>query len=174
MIRRSVLTGLIISVVSIALQADDTLEQLKEYLSERELSVHILVKLLDSNEVIVWDAESTRVTVTGRAINVKLDNGSDLFIDAYINPFGDIEENLVLVVYGEAWIADGTDEEIKYQSFLKSLPVEPGESIVFFPLGYAVDPETNFYTIQLEIELQPRKYATEGDENTKQENTGSE
>ncbi len=167
MIRRSLLTGLIVTIASIASPADDTLDQLKEYLTERELSVHIKVKLLDSNEVMVWTAESTRVTVTGRAINVKLDNGNDVFIDAFINPFGDIDENLVLVVYGEAWIAsnttDGKKEGIKYKSFMQSLPVEPGESIVFFPLGYAVDADTNFYTIQLEIQLYPREDAEEGD-----------
>jgi len=142
---------LILFIISSA-WADD-LEDIVKYLSGKVMSVQIKLSLLDKDEEITWDAESTHMTVVGRAINIRL-VGPGIVIDSYITPFGDLEENLVLVANGEIWFASA-DEGTRYETFIKSLPVETGESIIFFPLGVAVDSDTNIYTIQLEISLQP-------------------
>ena len=156
-------------LVSPAVFSQDTLSQILEYLTNTALSVHISVRLLGENKEIEWDAESTFVTVSGRAVKVFL-VGEDILINAYITPFGDIREKLLLVAYGELVLVGESEETIKYETFLKSLPVDPGESVIFFPLGIAVDSETNIYTIELEIQLLPYRESEQGAEN----NTESE
>ena len=135
-------------------QEEDPLDDILEYLRGKTFSVHIVIRLLDGNEVIVWDVEHSDVTVAGRALNVRL-VGEDIVIDAFITPFGSVDTNLMLVAYGQLWVTDGPDEGLRYESFMKSLPVESGERIIFFPLGVAVDNNTNIYTIELEIQLIP-------------------
>ena len=135
-------------------QEADPLDDILDYLRGKTFSVHMTIRLLDGNESIVWDVEHTDVTVAGRALNVRL-VGEDIIIDAFITPFGSVDTNLMLVAYGQLWFTDGPDEGLRYESFMKSLPVEAGERIIFFPLGVAVDADTNIYTIELEIQLVP-------------------
>ena len=136
--------------------ADDVADLL-EFISDSVLSVHIELKLLDSNQQITWDAQSKYATVVGRSVNVRL-VAEKLIIDAYITPFGGSGKKLVLVANGEIWFSDQeTGDRIRYESFIKSLPVEPDEKIIFFPLGVAVDSEANIYTIQIEIKVKPYK-----------------
>lgn len=137
-----------------AVSADDV-DELLEYIGGKVLSVSIELKLLDNNREISWDAESQHVTVVGRSVNVRL-VAEELIIEAYITPFGDFQRNLVLVANGEIWFSDSENGNgIRYESFIKSLPVKPDEKVIFFPLGVAVDSETNIYTLQMEISIQP-------------------
>jgi len=144
------------AVISFYAAADDV-DELLRFISDKVLSVRIKLSLLDKNREITWDAESTHITVVGRSVNLRL-VASEMIIDAYITPFGSIDENLVLVANGEIWLS-GEEEGngIRYESFIKSLPIEADEKAIFFPLGIAVDSETNIYTLQMEISLQPYK-----------------
>jgi hypothetical protein len=155
-LKRSLVVLLLALGLLSAANADD-LDEILDYLSDKALSVQIRLRLLDKDEEITWDAESTHITVVGRAVNVRL-VASDVIIDSYITPFGDLDENLVLVANGEIWYTNPGDKEgIQYRSFIKSLPVKSGEKVIFFPLGVAVDSESNIYTIQLEIDIKPYK-----------------
>lgn len=133
----------------------DDVDQLFDFLSGKVLSVSIELKLLDGNREISWDAESSHITVVGRSVNVRL-VAEELIIDAYITPFGSVDSNLVLVANGEIWFSEKeSDNGIRYESFIKSLPVKKDEKVIFFPLGVAVDSDTNIYTLQMEISIQP-------------------
>ncbi len=135
----------------------DDIEELLEFISDKALSVHIKLRLLDEDQEITWDAESTHITVIGRAVNLRL-VASGLIIDAYITPFGELGENLILVANGEIWFSDPErGNGLRYETFIKSLPIKAGEKVIFFPLGVAVDSKTNIYTIQVEISVQPHK-----------------
>jgi len=137
--------------------AADDVEELLDFISDKDLSVHISLSLLDKDHEISWDAESTHITVVGRSVNLRL-VAKELVIDAYITPFGELGENLVLVANGEIWFSDPENGNgIRYETFIKSLPIETGEKVIFFPLGVAVDSDTNIYTIQVEISVQPHK-----------------
>ena len=144
---------LLIILLTSELYADD-LDEILKYLSDKVLSVHITARLLDEDQIIVWDAESSHITNMGKAINIRL-VGSGVIIDSYITPFGNLDETLVLVANGEMWFSDQRQEGLRYESFIKSMPVKAGEKVIFFPLGVAVDSQTNIYTVQLEIEILP-------------------
>lgn len=152
---KKIAVSLILALACLGRSYADDLTDILEFISDKALSVRIRLRLLDKDEEITWDAESDHITVVGRAINIRL-VATDVIIDSYITPFGDLEDNLVLVANGEIWFAT-REEGIRYQSFIKSLPVKWGEKIILFPLGVAVDSETNIYTIQLEIDILPYK-----------------
>lgn len=137
------------------------IEDILRYLKDKIVSVHIITRLIDQDEESVWDAESTQLTVAGRAVKLRLE-GEGIVINTSITPFGGIEDTLLLVAQGEVLLSGSEDEGVKYESFLKSLPVEAGEKIIFFPLGVVVDAETNIYTVQLEIQVFP--YQEKGSE----------
>lgn len=137
--------------------AADDVEDILEFINDKALSVRIRLRLLDRDEEITWDAESSHVTVVGRAVNIRLVS-KDMIIDSYITPFGGADDKLVLVANGEIWYSNpGEKNGVRYETFIKSLPVKSGEKVIFFPLGVAVDSDANIYTIQLEIDIQPYK-----------------
>ena len=150
--RRAVIL-LLILLAAAGLRADE-LDEILKYLSDKVLSVHITARLIDKDQIIVWDAESSHITNVGKAVNIRL-VGSGVIIDSYITPFGNLDETLVLVANGEMWFSNSRQEGLRYESFIKSVPVKAGEKVIFFPLGVAVDSQTNIYTIQLEIEILP-------------------
>ena len=156
MIRRFVPRLLLTLLVTLtgSAQEIDPLDEIMDYLRDKSFTVRIAIRLLDGDELIVWNVEHTEVTVAGRALNVRL-VGDDIVIDAFIAPFGSVETNFMLVAYGQLWVTNGPEEGVRYESFMKSLPVESGERVIFFPLGVAVDSETNIFTIELEIQLLP-------------------
>jgi hypothetical protein len=154
---KRVALALLLALVSLSVVVADDVEDMLEFISDKALSVQIRLRLLDKDKEITWDAESAHITVVGRAVNIRL-VASDVIIDSYITPFGDLGENLVLVANGEIWYTNpGVEKGIRYESFIKSLPVKTGEKVIFFPLGVAVDSDTNIYTIQLEIDIRPYK-----------------
>lgn len=146
---------------------DISIEDIIKFLEDKALSVHMSARLIDQDEETVWDATSKSITIAGRAIKVWF-VGKSFFINAYITPFGNIEEELLLVAYGELWMSGRDGVGIKYESFLKSLPIDPGERAIFFPLGVAVDAQENIYTIELEIQVLP---LSEDDSSDINENT---
>ena len=149
--------ALLLTLLSFSAAYADDVEELLEFISDKDLAVHIELSLLDKDHQISWDAESTHIPVVGRSVNLRL-VASELIIDAYITPFGELDENLVLVANGEIWFSDYEgDDGIRYETFIKSLPIKAGEKVIFFPLGVAVDSETNIYTIQVEISVQSHK-----------------
>ena len=153
--RLSVLLALITLVSLNAFCEDEiTIEDIVKFLEDKALSVHMSARLIDQDEESVWDATSKSITIAGRAIKVWF-VGKSFFINAYITPFGNIEDKLLLVAYGELWMSGRNGVGLKYESFLKSLPVDPGERAIFFPLGVAVDAQENIYTIELEIQILP-------------------
>jgi hypothetical protein len=146
-----------LALASLSVVVADDVEDMLEFISDKALSVQIRLRLLDKDKEITWDAESAHITVVGRAVNIRL-VASDVIIDSYITPFGELGENLVLVANGEIWYTNpGLEKGIRYESFIKSLPVKTGEKVIFFPLGVAVDSDANIYTIQLEIDIRPYK-----------------
>jgi hypothetical protein len=152
---KGIISALLFALSSLSAVSADDVDKLLDYIGGKVLSVSIELKLLDNNREISWDAESQHATVMGRSVNLRL-VAEELIIEAYITPFGDFKRNLVLVANGEIWFSDRENSNsIRYESFIKSLPMKPDEKVIFFPLGVAVDSETNIYTLQMEISIEP-------------------
>ncbi len=118
--------------------------------------MEINARITDEQGKSVWNTESRRVTVSGRSVTVSLE-GDNIRILAHIIPFINEDNSVLIVAKGEVWVKTEEEKETQYYSTMKSLPVEAGESVLFFPVGVAVDIDKNVYTIEMEIQVNPYK-----------------
>jgi hypothetical protein len=132
----------------------EALDDPLEYIRDKAVSVSIITRVVGKDRVNVWKTQSERITVSGKSVNVTL-NGDDLKVRAHIIPFVHEDGSILLVAKGEVWAGEEKSDDVEYYTTVRSLPVEPGESVIFFPVGLAVDSEEQIYTIELEIKVQP-------------------
>ena len=138
--------------------ATDPKEALQELLS-KALSVTISARVLPSDTLAdapIWNAESTKLTIPGRSIRVRLD-GDNARIYLICTPYLRDDGEVLLVAQGQVWLTQPTDREVKYSSTFYSIPLSFGEKVLFFPLGlsHAEAQQKDFYNIELEIKIVP-------------------
>jgi hypothetical protein len=138
--------------------ATDPKEALQQLLS-KALSVTISARVLPSDtqgDTAIWNAESTKLTIPGRAIKVRLD-GDNVRIYLLCTPYVQEDGEVLLVAQGQVWLTQPTDREVKYSSTFYSIPLSFGEKVLFFPLGLsnAEEQSKDFYNIELEIKIVP-------------------
>jgi hypothetical protein len=138
--------------------ATDPKEALQQLLS-KALSITISARVLPSDtqeDTPIWNAESTKLTIPGRSIKVRLD-GDNARIYLICTPYLQDDGEVLLVAQGQVWLTQPTDREVKYSSTFYSIPLSFGEKILFFPLGLsnAEAQQKNFYNIELEIKIVP-------------------
>jgi len=161
--RRGVLYPLIIILlggVSVAAQEPEVPEALQDLL-DGVLQLHISARIVDENASdAVWTMDVTRITVSGRAVSVRLD-GTNITVLADFTPYWEDEESLILLVQGQTWVYDGTDEtEPEYRTSFTTLPIRLGEPIVFLPLGSGQIPldTERFGRLNIELEVNVERY----------------
>jgi hypothetical protein len=125
-----------------------------EYIRDKAVAVSIVTRVVGNDRVNIWKTRSERITVSGKSVNVILE-GDELKVQAHIIPFVHEDGTILLIAKGEVWSGSGDAEDIEYYTTVRSLPIEPGESVIFFPVGLAVDSAEQVYTIELEIQVQP-------------------
>lgn len=136
-------------------QLDEELGETLEYLREKALEVEIHARILGEDQESVWTTKTSEMTVSGKSVSITLE-GENLKVVALLIPFLSDDNSIFLVAKGEVWIQEKPGEEKKYYSTVKSLPIQPGESVIFFPTGMLMDSENeNIYTIELEIQVEP-------------------
>ena len=123
---------------------------------------------MKEDRISIWNMDSSKLTISGMAVNLKL-YGNDMMILADITPYLNDDNTILLVAQGEVWISSDESDGLTYYTTMKSLPVESGEKIIFFPLGLAVDSNSNVYTMELEIQVIPYSEMVK-DENNEEKN----
>lgn len=126
-------------------------DQLK-FLENRALVVNIVAQVISDGPDPIWKMETTTFTISGRAVKVKLEGGN-VFGFAYFTPYLQEDESILLLAQGEVWVSSMETDEIKYYPTMKSLRIDPGEKILFFPLGLSENPIKQNYRIELEIQV---------------------
>jgi hypothetical protein len=153
---------LALAVAQTQAQAQDTEIDPKEALQQllsKALTITISARVLppDAQEdAPVWNAESTKLTIPGRSIKVRLD-GDNVRIYLICTPYVQDNGEVLLLAQGQVWLTEPADKEATYYSTFYSIPVSFGEKILFFPLGLG-DAETqqkDFFNIELEIKIVP-------------------
>jgi hypothetical protein len=146
------------SVSGAAVSGEGPRQPGEEFFSELKqvLSMNIAARVSESGEEAVWRVESSKCTVPGRSVSVKI-VGKNIVILADFTPYVDADSSIVLVAQGHVWISPDGGEPLKYLSALKSIPVRMGEKVLFFPLGVkSVEAASDtIYNIELEIEVLP-------------------
>jgi hypothetical protein len=124
-----------------------------ESLIDQALQLNITAKVLPPGETPVWNSASSKVTLPGRSVAVRL-VGDKLHIDVVFTPYQDANGELLLVAQGQVWMAGAL--ETRYFTTFKSVPVNAGEKVLFFPLGLSPHvAQGDTFTLQIEVEIYP-------------------
>jgi hypothetical protein len=124
-----------------------------ESLIDQALQLNITAKVLPPGETPVWNSASSKVTLPGRSVAVRL-VGDKLHIDVVFTPYQDANGELLLVAQGQVWMAGA--QETRYFTTFKSVPVNAGEKVLFFPLGLSPHvAQGDTFTLQIEVEIYP-------------------
>jgi hypothetical protein len=138
----------------------DLKEALRALLSNA-LEVHVSARVLPADAKPIWNVESTRLTLPGRPIKVRLD-GENLRIYLICTPYVKDTGEVLLLAQGQVWLSQPPEKEVKYFNTFYSIPVTFGEKVLFFPLGVAsgeAGQQDDFFNIELEIKIVPYKAA---------------
>lgn len=161
--RRGVLYPIIVILLgsaALSAQEPDVPDALQDLL-DGVLQLHISARIIDDGaDDAVWTMDVTRVTVSGRAVSVRLD-GSNITVLAEFTPYWEDEESLILLVQGQTWVYDGSDEtDPEYRTSFTTLPIRLGEPIVFLPLGSGRIPldTERFGRLNIELEVNVERY----------------
>jgi len=142
----------------------DPKDALQELLS-KALTVTVSARILPPDaapdadaqeEKPVWNAESTKLTIPGRSIRVRLD-GDNVRINLICTPYLQDDGEVLLLAQGQVWFTEPQDNQNRYVSTFYSIPVSYGEKVLFFPLGVS-NPDENqkeHFNIELEIKIVP-------------------
>jgi hypothetical protein len=164
MVRRHLLLLLLLAGRFCLAAEDVNLNDLQGLLDEA-LQLNITAKVLPPNDQPVWDVRSSKLTIPGRSIAVKM-VGDNVRVDVVLTPYLADKGELVLVAQGQVWLSEAPEEAVKYLATIESLPIALGEKVLFFPLGLEGElselGETQSFTIQLEIEVLAYKALLEG------------
>jgi hypothetical protein len=137
----------------------DPKEALQQLLSSA-LSITISARVVppdaQEDETSIWNAESTKLTISGRAIRVRLD-GDNVHIFLICTPYVQEDGGVLLLAQGQVWFTEPTDNESKLYNTFYTIPVTFGEPVFFFPLGVSDtdQPQKGFFNIEVEIKIVP-------------------
>jgi len=156
---RLALAPLFLALAVAPAHAKDTDQDPREALQSlltKALRITISARVLPADEKPIWNAESTKLTLPGRPIRVRLD-GDNVRIHLVCTPYVQEDGEVLLLAQGEVWFSTPADREMKYSSAFYSIPVSFGEKVLFFPLGFseAETQQKDFLKMELEIKIVP-------------------
>jgi len=131
---RSVYLGVFfIFAVSIPISAQDQQASAGGAIRRRSLVLNIDARVLDDEQVIIWNETKQRETIPGNPVSIQL-VGSNIVVTVQFTPFIRRSGGNVLVAQGQIWIND-PERGVSYHTSIQTIPMEFNEPIYFFPLG---------------------------------------
>ncbi len=136
-------------------QSQEELQEALKALLSNALQINISVRVLSSDETPVWNMESTKLTLPGRSVNVRLD-GDNVKIFLICTPYVQENGTMLLLAQGQVWLSSPPDSSVKSVSTFYNIPVSLGEKVLFFPLGIPTTvAKKDTFNIELEIQIVP-------------------
>ncbi|RPJ09492.1 MAG: hypothetical protein EHM28_01340, partial [Spirochaetaceae bacterium] len=117
---------------------------------DKALVLNIKARLVSKSNQAAWTFSVQKVTIPGKAIVVQM-NGRNLKLNLTLTPYQEENQTAVLLVaQGQIWIQEVSSGVAKYVTNLRTIPVNLGEKIQYYPLGVG---DSQDYAIELEIEI---------------------
>ena len=138
-----------------AVELDDILQALLD----QALTLRITARVVEGEQETIQSYELTRVTISGRAVRLRLEGGN-ITVIAEFTPYEE-DGGILLVAEGQILLRTADEEEVQYVTSLRSVPLAVGERAVFYPLGkstFDMDLESNqsgALNLELEVEIVP-------------------
>lgn len=98
------------------------------------LRVSIEARVLGPEGQQLWNMNMDELTVPGRGVLLRI-NGENIVIQVEFTPYRQEDRNIMLLAQGSTWISGSEDNKVRYQTSLKSIPIELGTPVVYYPLG---------------------------------------
>ena len=139
MIKKAFFSGLIFFIITGSSLFAQQSEQSIETLLKEALSLHIHAMLSQNQENVLWESEVVKLTIPGRPVTLHLQN-EQAKLSVHFTPYRKTEGGLILIAQSEIWLVKNNEEEngnqgIRYYTSMKSIPLDYGEQVLFFPLG---------------------------------------
>jgi hypothetical protein len=136
----------------------DPNQALQELLS-KALTISISARVWPPDadaDAAVWNAESTRLTIPGRSIRVRVD-ADNVRIYLICTPYVQDNGEVLLLAQGQVWYSEPTDNESRYSGTYYAIPMSFGTPVFFYPLGVSETGTTQkgYFNIELEIKIVP-------------------
>ena len=138
-----------------AVELDDILQALLD----QALTLRITARVVEGEQETIQSYELTRVTISGRAVRLRLEGGN-ITVIAEFTPYEE-DGGILLVAEGQILLRTADEEEVQYVTSLRSVPLAIGERAVFYPLGkstFDMDLESDqsgALNLELEVEIVP-------------------
>jgi hypothetical protein len=107
-------------------------QELMPGLREQAVVINIVARI-EENSQEVWNAVSSKVTIPGRPVSIRL-VGSNVVMAIQFTPYLQDKDQNLLVAQGQIWLVV-PNEGISYKTTVQTIPLKFGEQIYFFPLG---------------------------------------
>ncbi|MFW5784381.1 MAG: hypothetical protein ACOCY8_07685 [Spirochaetota bacterium] len=135
------------------------LEDILQALLDQALTVSITARVTENGRETVQSYDLTRVTISGRAVRLRLEGGNVTII-AEFTPY-ESDDGILLVAEGQILLRTPEDEEVQYVTSMRSIPLAAGERVIFYPLGRSTfdmsveNDQSGPLNIELEVEIAP-------------------
>ena len=151
------LKGFFLLAVIPAMSAQETLLDELPVLRERAVIVHIISRIVEQDQQVVWNSENSRVTLPGRPVGLKL-VGTNVVVAVQFTPVLRSEGRHMLVAQGQIW-TNVPGEGMRYHTTIQTIPLEFNEQVFFFPLGSMEAIDEASIEIQLVVEPYSEAFA---------------
>jgi len=162
--RARLIVGILLLAVTASAGAID-IDDILGAVLDQAFTVSIVARVTENGRETVHSYELTQVTISGRAVRLRLEGGN-LTIIAEFTPYEAEDQSILLIAEGQIWLTTPENEIIEYRTSLKSIPLELGETVLFYPLGRsALDldledvngsgSEEDQLNIELEVQVEP-------------------
>jgi hypothetical protein len=159
-----VFSGVLVFTVGILWgQSDDgafSFEDMLRDFQDKAVVLDITALVIEKNSEEVWNTSSSKITIPGRPVGVKL-VGSNVVAAVQFTPYVSDDGSTFLVVQGQIWV-NVPEQGIHYQTTIQTIPIVFGEEVYFFPLGNAAESKQDS-RIELRLNLHPYQQQEHGE-----------
>ena len=101
-------------------------------LRDRALVLNISARIIDAAGVEMWNSEGSKITLPGRPVGLKV-LGGNIACTVQFTPYVKRNGEAFLLAQGQVWLE--LPGGLHYETIIKTIPLEFGEPVYFFPLG---------------------------------------
>jgi hypothetical protein len=137
-------------------QAEEpSLEELFPALKDQAVVLDIMARVLEQNQLEIWNEGCQKVTIPGRPVRINL-VGANVVVAVQFTPYLRRRGHF-LVAQGQIWV-DIPGQGIRYQTTIQTIPLDFDEPIYFFPLGSAAE-DNDAARIEIMLTMKPYRDA---------------
>ena len=114
---------------------------------DRAVVLEINARVVEQNQIVVWDESHRKATFPGRPVGIRL-VGSNVVVAAQFTPYIHRRTQNILVAQGQIWM-EVPGQGIRYFTSMQTIPLEFDEPIYFFPLGSARESDSPSIEVML-------------------------